>query len=373
MNELRVYIHIPFCKSKCQYCDFNSYANKEYLMDSYVEAVCKEIDLYHYKIKNKKITSIYFGGGTPSYLKASLVKQILDKFNFDDTCEISIEINPETVNANKLNAYKNMGINRLSFGVQSLNNKLLRLMGRIHDKDIAINAIKLAKSIGFNNISVDLMFGYPLQPYEMYKNTLEEIVKLDIQHLSCYSLKIEKNTPLYYMIDKKMLPEIDEELDRKMYHLTNSFLRKNDIFQYEISNYAKMGYKCKHNVGYWKLDDYLGFGISAHSYFENKRFNNSEDIVEYIRGIKNNKLQVIYEESISKEESKKEYIILGLRLNSGINMSDYNKRYDTDFILEHGTTLETCIENGLLDVKGDIVKLTKKGRDLSNSVFVKFI
>jgi len=373
MNELRVYIHIPFCKSKCQYCDFNSYDSKDYLMDSYVEALCKEIDLYYYKIKNKKITSIYIGGGTPSYLKASLIKKILSKFDFDNKCEVSIEINPETVSDIKLKAYKDMGINRLSFGVQSLNDKLLRLMGRIHNKDTAINTIKLAKDIGFKNISVDLMFGYPLQPFEMYKQTLEGIVKLNIQHISCYSLKIEKDTPLYTMMHKNMLPEVDEELDRKMYHFTNSFLRKNDIFQYEISNYAKMGYKCKHNIGYWKLDDYIGFGISAHSYFENKRFNNSEDIVEYIRGIKNNKLQIIFEENIDKEESKKEYIILGLRLNSGINISDYNKKYNTDFISEHGETLETCIENKLIEIKGDIVKLTKKGKDLSNTVFVKFI
>ena len=373
MNDLRIYIHIPFCKSKCQYCDFNSYDNKNYLIDSYINALCNEIDLYYSKIKNKNITSVFFGGGTPSYIKSSYIKMIIDKLNINKSTEVSIEINPETIDKEKLQKYFQIGINRLSFGVQSLDDRLLKLMGRIHSSETAIKSIKLAKEVGFTNISVDLMFGYPLQSFEIYKKTLNDIIKLDIEHLSCYSLKIEKTTPLHSMIDKKILYEIDDHLDRKMYQYTNNFLKKNNIIQYEISNYSKIGYECKHNVGYWELDEYIGFGISAHSYFDNKRFSNTSNIVDYIRGIGENKMQVVDEEVINIDESKKEFIILGLRLNKGINIINFKEKYKEDFNFKYKDEIEFCIKNNLLEFNDNIYKLTDKGKDLSNSVFVKFI
>jgi len=373
MKNLRVYIHIPFCKSKCQYCDFNSYANKNYLIDSYINALCHEIDLSNNKIKNKNITSIFIGGGTPSFIDSNYIKSILEKFEIGNDTEVTIEINPGTVDKNKLIEYKNMGINRVSFGVQSLNNNLLKLMGRVHDKKTAIENIKLAYEVGFKNISVDLMFGYPTQTLEVYKDTLNEILTLSIQHISCYSLKIEENTMLDKMINRKILQLPLEKTDRDMYHLTEKILNENSIFQYEISNYAKIGYECKHNIGYWELDEYIGFGISAHSYFENKRFSNIDSIGEYIREIGQNRLCITNIEEIDLNESKKEYIILGLRLNKGINIKKYYELFKVQFELEYKTEIRYCMDLKLLNYKNNVYSLTDKGKDLSNSVFVKFI
>ncbi|MBN2851357.1 MAG: radical SAM family heme chaperone HemW [Clostridia bacterium] len=373
MEDVRIYVHIPFCKSKCQYCDFNSYDNKNYLIDSYINCVLDEIDIQYSTIKNRNITSIFLGGGTPSYLKPHLIRSILHHLPFDRNTEVTIEVNPGTIDRDKLESYLDMGINRISFGVQSLNDQLLRLMGRVHTRETALSNIKMAKEVGFTNISADLMMGYPLQSFEIYEETLHTMIELDMQHLSCYSLKVEENTPLDRMIKRKMLPEPKDELDRKMYHFTERILKENDILQYEISNYARKGFECKHNMGYWELDEYLGFGISAHSYFKGKRFHNTESITDYIHDIKEKRLTRFDEEVIDANESRKEFIILGLRLNKGLNIEKFNEKYDSDFMNDYKTAIEKCLKDQVISIKNNVVVLTKLGKDFANSVFTEFM
>lgn len=373
MDDLRIYIHIPFCKSKCQYCDFNSYDDRNYLIDSYIDCVQDEIDMLYPKLKNRNITSVFLGGGTPSYLKAHLIRDVLSHLSINKETEVTIEVNPGTVDDDKLQSYRKMGINRISFGVQSLNNQLLRLMGRVHTCETALNNIRLAKDAGFTNISADLMMGYPLQTFEIYEETLHEMIELELPHLSCYSLKVEENTPLDRMIKRRMLPEPKDELDRKMYHFTERILKENGIFQYEISNYAKKGFECSHNMGYWELDEYLGIGLSAHSYFEKRRFRNTDSITDYIKLIKDKRIERFDEELIDREESMKEFIILGLRLNKGIDMKKFNEIYEADFRKTYEMPLEKCIKNQYVTVKGDVVSLTGLGKDFANTVFTEFM
>ncbi len=372
MNKLRIYIHIPFCQSKCQYCDFISYDNKDYLIDSYIDALVREIELSYTLLKNKQITSIFLGGGTPTYLPSKYIKKVLSKLSFSNESEVSIEINPETVNKEKLIEYKEMGINRLSFGVQSLDDKILRLMGRIHNKKTAIDSILLAKDIGFNNISADLIFGYPLQTLKIYESTLEEIMKLPLKHLSCYSLSVEKNTILHSMISKKMLPIPNEKLDREMYKLTESKLAKNGFNQYEISNYAINGYESQHNLGYWKQDDYLGIGLGAHSYYNQQRFHNSNDLFKYIRTIKINQLPHEELENISLEEQEKEFIMLRLRLNEGFSLDTYKEKFSCIFTEKYEQIIKKLKDDNLINISSNKVSLTDKGKDFSNQVFLSF-
>ncbi len=372
MNKLRIYIHIPFCQSKCQYCDFISYDNKDYLIDSYIDALIREIEFSNTLLKNKEITSIFLGGGTPTYLPAKYIRKILNKLTFTSKAEVSIEINPETVNKEKLFEYKKMGINRLSFGVQSLDNKLLRLMGRIHDKQTAINNIKLANELGFENISADLIFGYPLQTLEMYKKTLDEILTLPLKHLSCYSLSVEKNTTLHSMINKKILPTPNEQLDRQMYEITESKLLKYGFLQYELSNYAIKGYESKHNIGYWKQDEYLSFGLGAHSYYDQKRFHNTYDLPTYICTIKQNQLPHEEIENITLKEQEKEFIMLRLRLNEGFSLDTFKEKFSNSFRAKYELEIKELIEKNLIQITSNQVRLTTKGKDFSNQVFLMF-
>ncbi|MCK5812403.1 MAG: radical SAM family heme chaperone HemW [Clostridiales bacterium] len=372
MNKLRIYIHIPFCQSKCQYCDFISYDNKDYLIDSYIDSVIREIELSNTLLKNKEITSIFLGGGTPTYLPAKYIRKILSKLSFTNQSEVSIEINPETVTKDKLIDYKKMGINRLSFGVQSLDNKLLRLMGRIHDKHTAIDSIILANELGFENISADLIFGYPLQTLEIYEKTIDEILTLPLKHLSCYSLSVEKDTTLHSMINKKILPTPNEQLDRRMYEITESKLLKYGFLQYELSNYAKKGYESKHNIGYWKQDEYLSFGLGAHSYYNHKRFHNTYDLPTYIRNIKQNILKQEEIENITLNEQEKEFIMLRLRLNEGFSLDTFKEKFSCKFTEKYEQIIKKLTDDNLINISSNKVSLTDKGKDFSNQVFLAF-
>ena len=265
-----IYIHIPFCDSKCFYCNFCSSIYSEKIKEKYFLKLVEEIKLN--KNKNANISSIYIGGGTPSsidqkYIK-KIIKQINKNFNVLKNAEITIEANPCSISENKLLQYKKLGINRISFGVQSLNNKCLKIIGRTHTKKQAINAIKLAKKCGFSNINTDVLIGIPNQNYYKLKNTIKRLIKLKVQHISCYMLINEKGTKLTNLINNKKVKIISEDKCVKYYNNIFKYLKKYGYNRYEISNFAKKNYECKHNIGYWQLKEYYGFGLSAHSYVD---------------------------------------------------------------------------------------------------------
>ncbi len=373
MNKyVGLYIHIPFCKAKCHYCDFNSFAGKEAMIASYIDALINEIDLNSEKLKDSIITSIFIGGGTPSLIEPAFIKRLMERvcgsFNLQEGLEVSIESNPGTLTMEKLQAYRACGINRLSIGLQAWQDRLLKDLGRIHTADDYVENIRNAIKAGFTNINTDLIFGLPGQSLEDWEETLDNVL-VDVTHLSCYSLKIEGGTVFGDRLQAGSLRQADDELDRAMYRLTIDKLVAAGFGQYEISNFAKPGYECRHNLVYWKAQEYLGLGAGAHSYMDGVRYNNVYDIETYINktGLCEN-LQ-----TIDKNESISEFMILGLRLTEGVSAMEFKERYDEDLFVFYGEQIKKLVGKGLLsaDVRG--VKLTDIGLDLANEVFIEFI
>ena len=352
-GDLRIYVHIPFCKSKCNYCDFNSFAGMDYMFKPYFKSLITEIALYANELRGRRIDSIFIGGGTPSYVDVQYIYEVLDCFKFIQ--------------------YRQMGINRISFGIQSFCDRVLMYMGRVHNRATAINNILECKASGFNNINADLIFGYPKQTMENYEESLNVIKSLEIPHVSCYSLSIEEGTLLDKMVKKGLMPYPDETLDRAMYDLSIKSLQKANINQYEISNFAKPGYECRHNIGYWKRDEYLGFGISAHSLFNETRYSNTDDIHQYIATLNKYEKPVVDSNVLTQEEILSEYIILRFRLNSGLDIIDFKKEFDLDFEKTYKDKLTNLITIGLLDKSSNAYYLTRLGMDFANKVFVEFM
>lgn len=312
-KEIGVYVHIPFCQKKCDYCDFISFCGKDEQINSYIEALLKEIK--EKSDKNLVVKTIYIGGGTPSYINETYIQEILcsikSNFNVRKDAEITIEVNPGTVSKEKLRAYKKSGVNRLSIGLQAVQNKLLKEIGRIHTYEDFLKTYSYAREI-FNNINVDLMLALPNQTIENLYQSLEEITKLNPEHISVYSLILEENTLMY---NKENLNLPDEETERKMYWLTKKYLEEKGYTHYEISNFSKPNYESKHNMDCWSQKEYIGFGLAASSYIDRKRFSNTTKINEYITNIENNNLtkNETLEETQSLDDQMKEFILLGLR------------------------------------------------------------
>ncbi|HOD92823.1 MAG TPA: radical SAM family heme chaperone HemW [Clostridia bacterium] len=372
-GDLRIYVHIPFCKSKCNYCDFNSFAGMDYMFKPYFKSLITEIALYANELRGRRIDSIFIGGGTPSYVDVQYIYEVLDCFKFDQACEVTIEANPGAIAYHNFIQYRQMGINRISFGIQSFCDRVLMYMGRVHNRATAINNILECKASGFNNINADLIFGYPKQTMENYEESLNVIKSLEIPHVSCYSLSIEEGTLLDKMVKKGLMPYPDETLDRAMYDLSIKSLQKANINQYEISNFAKPGYECRHNIGYWKRDEYLGFGISAHSLFNETRYSNTDDIHQYIATLNKYEKPVVDSNVLTQEEILSEYIILRFRLNSGLDIIDFKKEFDLDFEKTYKDKLTNLITIGLLDKSSNAYYLTRLGMDFANKVFVEFM
>lgn len=373
MKEISLYIHIPFCKQKCFYCDFPSYASIDHLKEDYVDALCKEIE--DNAIKDK-IKSIFIGGGTPSYLEINQIDKLMksiNKLNLSKDMEFTMECNPGTLNKEKLETMLIGGVNRISMGLQAVQNSLLKDIGRIHSFNQFKDNFNLAREVGFKNINVDLMFGLPNQKVEEWVESLEEIAKLKPEHISAYSLIIEENTAFYNLWErnKLILPTEDEE--REMYSITKKILKKYGYNQYEISNYSIEGYECYHNKTYWKCNDYLGVGSASSSFIEGKRIKNIESVKLYIDKI-NNKESVI-EEIINntKEDNIEEFIFMGLRMNDGINIKDFEKRFNIDINSIYKNIIEKNINKKLLIIDKENLRLTDKGIELSNSVMSDFI
>ncbi|HOP99686.1 MAG TPA: radical SAM family heme chaperone HemW [Acetivibrio clariflavus] len=376
-DSIGIYIHIPFCKAKCYYCDFNSFACRDELVPAYFSALKKEISLSAEKLKGYNIKSVFIGGGTPSSVDAQYIYEVLHllykEFCMDKDAEISIEANPGTLTEEKLKTYKDIGVNRLSMGLQAWQDTILKRLGRIHTSEEFEQNFKTARKIGFDNINVDLIFGIPGQTVEDWRHTLEKVTALEPEHLSCYSLKIEEGTVFGKMLEKGELVPIEDDIDREMYSFCKDFLLKKGYRHYEISNFAKPGFACRHNLIYWKAEEYVGFGTGAHSYFKSARFNNIYDLESYINGIEEGKEVTENFEFIDEKERMAEFMILGLRLIDGVRMEDFKSRFNKEIRKVYGQQIDKLMENELLTVKDGTIALSSLGLDFANQVFMEFI
>ena len=385
-KELGIYIHIPFCKQKCYYCDFVSFSDKIELQEKYIETLIKELKSYNFE--EYDVTTIYIGGGTPSYISSGLIKKVLEnikskiknnKTKWEDI-EITIEVNPGTVNKEKLEEYKNQGINRLSIGLQTTNDILLKKIGRIHTYKDFLDTYNLARNIGFANINVDLIIGLPEEIISDVKKDLENIIKINPEHISVYSLIVEEGTKIENLLNENKITLPDEECERRMYWYVINTLELNGYNHYEISNFAKENMESKHNINCWDQKEYIGLGISSHSYVENIRYGNTSNLEKYIENndfaneqeLETKKIRIV-DEVQSKEDMEKEYMMLGLRKTEGIKVSKFKEKFGENPIYIFRNELEKLVKENLIIVDGDNIYLSNKGLDLANLVFEEFI
>ena len=363
-KELELYIHIPFCVQKCGYCDFLSAPADEETRKRYVERLCQEIEGARLPAPAREVTTIFFGGGTPSILGGEQIARILGRirecFSVRPDAEITIEANPGTMDEEKLHIWKEAGISRLSVGLQSSDDRELRLLGRIHTWADFLDNYRLARKAGFGNINVDLMSALPGQTCGAWRDTLRRVLELEPEHISAYSLIIEEGTPFYarYAEHPKLLPT--EEEDRRMYADTKEILGAAGYERYEISNYARPGYACRHNLGYWNRTEYKGFGLGAASLLGDVRISGQRDLKAYLAGDFTGT-----EDRLSAKDIREEYFFLGLRKMEGVDPGPYRKYY--------GKLLKELQELKLTEEKDGRVRLTDRGIDVSNYVFARFL
>lgn len=388
-KNIGIYIHIPFCKKKCEYCDFKSYVGKENLIDRYIKWVNHELKEvgegnkidYENNIDDLIIVkTIYIGGGTPSILPPKYISDILrtvkENYTIDnENLEVTIEVNPGTVDEEKLMEYKKCGVNRLSIGLQATQNRLLNVLGRIHTYNDFLVTYNSARKIGFDNINVDLMLGIPGQSLEDVQESVEKIIKLSPEHISTYSLIIEEGTPFYKKLEKNEINLPGEEIERKMYWLVKRKLEDAGYVHYEISNFAKRGYESKHNLACWNQEEYVGVGAAAHSYTNNVRYSNICEIEEYINNYENDMETNNFEfhEKQTKDSKMKEFMMLGLRKINGIKIQDFKNKFGENPIYLYKKELDKLVNENLLEIDGDVIKLTEKGLDLANLVWEEFV
>lgn len=377
--EIGVYVHIPFCVKKCYYCDFVSYSNRFNMQELYVKKLIKEIEENKELLKCNELTTIYIGGGTPSSIRPELIRSILNKIyeisNIEnkEKLEITIEINPGTVNKDNLQMYKKCGINRLSIGLQSTDNKILSEIGRIHNYEQFLNTYKYAVEAGFSNINVDLMLGLPNQSIFDLKESLKKLMNLKPRpkHISVYSLIVEEGTEIARKVKNGELELPGDELERNQYKYTKDFLELNGYKHYEISNFSKIGYESKHNINCWEQKQYVGFGVSAHSYVNGCRYSNTCNLEEYLNN--NSKdIKVIHEKQM-QNDMKKEYMLLGLRKIDGVCISKFKEKFGENPIYLFRKELQKLVEDELIIIDLDNIKLTTKGLDLANLVWEEFV
>ena len=379
-KELELYVHIPFCVKKCSYCDFLSAPATEQTKEAYMAALFAEIGGRAKDYKERIVTSIFIGGGTPSLLSGDSIRQLMEHiregFRLAPDAEITMEVNPGTVTAEKLTAFYGAGINRLSIGMQSAQEQELKILGRIHDFDGFCQVYREAVEAGFTNINVDVMSGLPGQTLASYKDTLEKVLRLEPmpQHISAYSLIVEEGTPFAAMADRGELPLPEEDTERAMYEETIEVLAGYGFHRYEISNYALDGYECRHNVGYWIRRDYLGFGIGAASLIDNVRFQNGRDLNAYLA----HPLACREEQqSLTTQEQMEETMFLGLRLIRGVSYTEFACCYGQTLEEVYGEVIARNVADGLLTVREDEtgrrLALTGRGLDVSNYVMAQFL
>ena len=368
MRPLEIYIHIPFCVSKCKYCDFKSAPSCPKERSDYVESLCEKIRSYEEFAKAYRVVSIFIGGGTPSVLDALQMKDIFcaikETFELTEDAEITIEMNPGTVTKEKLLSYRECGVNRLSIGLQSVNNHELVALGRIHSYEEFLETYQMAREAGFLNINIDLISAIPYQTVESWKSTLHTVCKVNPEHISAYSLIIEEGTPFYERYGEgKYDDELpSEEDERQMYHDTREILAAYGYERYEISNYAKPGYECRHNLGYWERCEYLGIGAGAASLIGNKRFTQGDSFSD--------EFEV---EELTRENEMEEFMFLGLRKIKGVSSVKFEEVFNVSMREIYGNVIESMVEKGLLEEVDGVVRLTEAGIDVSNYVMSEFL
>ncbi len=373
-KNLGLYLHIPFCERKCLYCDFLSAAADKETKDRYVKALINEITSYKEWAQDYLVKTIFLGGGTPTSLSGENILKIMEAagntFFLDSDTEITIEANPGTVDREKLLAFKEAGINRISMGLQSADNRELKLLGRIHTYETFAENYCLARELKFNNINVDLMSSLPGQSLKDWMSTLKKVADLEPEHISAYSLILEEGT--YFYRKYSSLP-LDEELDRQMYWETEHYLKDRGYRHYEISNYARDGRECRHNNSYWIRENYLGLGLGASSLIENTRFRKEDNLEEYIRNAGDHALTDKEQEVLTVKQQMEEFMFLGLRLIQGISKAAFQKSFHVTLENIYKEELDRSIKEGLLQENGDRLCLTDKGIDLSNTVMARFL
>ena len=377
-NGLELYLHIPFCIKKCDYCDFLSGPSIRAGQEAYIYALLREMETVSKNLKKRPVDTVFIGGGTPSVPECDVMEKLLqglrDYFLFSADAEVTIEANPGTLTPEKLSIYRKYGINRISIGLQSPNNKELAMLGRIHNYAQFLESFQMAREAGFSNINVDLMSALPGQTVDSWKRTLEQVIALQPEHISSYSLILEEGTDFWENEEiEKALPS--EQAERIMYHYTKKCLQSAGYERYEISNYAKAGYACRHNQVYWTGGTYLGMGLGAASYWNGMRFSNSSDMGEYITNCKQgmiteNRKDVI---AVTKKNQMEEYMFLGLRLMAGVSVSEFERRFGVPMEQVYGLVIRSYTEQGLLKTERDRLMLTELGIDVSNSVIADFL
>ena len=371
MKEIGLYIHIPYCKRKCFYCDFISFSGKEDTIKRYVEVIKKDISDCKYTGFN--IGTIYIGGGTPSLINSQYILEIIakvrEKFIVAQNAEVTIEVNPGTVTKEKLIDYKKAGINRLSIGLQSTDNDTLKQIGRIHSYEDFAETYNMAREVGFDNINVDFMIALPGEDEWSVAIQISEIINLKPEHISCYSLILEDGTRLKEMVDSGELELPTDEEERKMYWKMKELLEENGYEHYEISNFSMPGHRSRHNMDCWSQKEYLGFGTAAHSYFAGKRFSNKKTIEEYLENYSEKEI----EEDQTEEEMKKEYMMLGLRKIEGVSISEFEQKFQINPLFYFRFEISKLVDEDLIEIDLDNIRLTKKGLDLANLVWEEFV
>lgn len=379
INKYSLYIHIPFCKSKCNYCDFTSYAGKEDVIPEYIQTLKQELKFYSEVLKKPLISTIYFGGGTPSILEPEHLHDILEAANSDfvlaKDVEITLEANPESVNFRKLLEARKAGVNRLSIGVQSFNDDTLKTLGRIHSSMHIQYAFNTARMAGFKNINLDLIFALPDQTLTDWKENLYKAMLLDPEHLSTYNLVIEKGTSFYENKSALKFPNIDLEYD--MFNEAINYITDSGFEHYEVSNFSKPGFRCRGNEVYWRNEEYIGIGTGATSYINGNRYSNLKGLKEYIESWKKGVPKTVEDGILNGKENLEreisETMFLGLRLIEGIDLNSLNKRFGIDVYKKYNKEIEELIKNGLLEAKESNLRLTRKGLFVADEVFEKFI
>jgi oxygen-independent coproporphyrinogen-3 oxidase len=374
MNISSLYIHIPFCKRKCEYCSFISYPDRESDISPYIDALKQELLV---RLQTDTLTTIYFGGGTPSLLSREQIGGLIDTIRslcrIDPSAEITIEANPGTVNPEYLKTIRKIGINRLSIGAQSFLDKELSLLGRIHNAAEIGYAVKSSRAAGFENISTDLIYGLPGQTVKEWQYSLEKLVPLDPNHISLYPLTLEAGLPMLRKIENGELPPIDPDTAADQYELAEEFLARQGYAHYEISNWAKPGFECRHNLVYWNALPYLGTGAGAHSYIDNHRTSNTNSIDDYLLLIKQHQSAAVMDEEIPPDLQVAEAIMLGLRLVDGISPDNINTRFGININVRYQPQIAELQEMGLIEFTKGMLKLTARGRLLGNEVFHRFL
>ena len=370
--NMEIYIHIPFCVRKCKYCAFFSVADRAELRQSYVDALCLEIE---HRTVDDIIETVYIGGGTPTVLSVNQIDRIINAlarhYKFDPNVELTVEANPGTIDRNYLVDLRSSGVNRLSIGVQSFDDRLLRSIGRIHTAQEAIETVAAAKNI-FDNVSADLIYSLPDQSLDDLRS-IDQIKKLDVEHVSVYGLEVEEGTEFYRMQSEGRLELPTEELDEAMYDYVTTELPRLGWRRYEISNFAKPGFESRHNLGYWSDAKYLGIGAGAHSYDHSERRSNVEDVVAYIEGINDGHDVSILEATVTRKAAVEEFCFLSLRKADGIDRKHFQKKFDTAIEKIFGSVIDKLALDGLIAVDADHIRLTERGMKIGNIVFAEFL